>query len=83
MRRSVIEPPSGRDYLKESRAILDVISMPFSLVSSHVLKKPISEKPEPVLLIPGFGGGDGVMSPFRKFLSNSGYDCYRWGMGTN
>ena len=79
----VIEPPSGRDYFKESRAVFDAIRMPFYLVASSISNDAIAEERVPVVLIPEFGGGDGFMSPFKRFLANSGYDCYGWGLGKN
>ncbi len=83
MLEKAIEPPSGRDYAKESRAIFDMLRMPFSLASSRILKDQSNDKRAPVVLLPGFGGGDRIMAPFRQFLSNSGFDCYGWGLGTN
>ena len=37
----------------------------------------------PVLVIPGFMGGDMSTRPMRKFLERIGYDAYPWGAGRN
>ena len=38
---------------------------------------------EPVVLLPGLGGGDVSMSPLRGYLSSLGYRAVGWGLGTN
>lgn len=36
-----------------------------------------------VMVIPGFGAGDVVMSPLRAYLRSRGYAVTGWGLGTN
>ena len=57
--------------------------MPALLSLSHVARSQAKSRATPVLLIPGFGGGDRVMAPFRKYLENAGYACFGWELGTN
>ena len=38
---------------------------------------------EPVLVFPGFGGGDGSTGLLRRYLRYLGYDVQGWGLGTN
>jgi pimeloyl-ACP methyl ester carboxylesterase len=38
---------------------------------------------EPVMVIPGFGAGDGWTARLRGFLSSIGYDTSGWGLGRN
>lgn len=37
----------------------------------------------PVIVFPGFGGGDGSTKPMRDLLSELGYQTHGWGMGAN
>jgi pimeloyl-ACP methyl ester carboxylesterase len=37
----------------------------------------------PVLLLPGFGAGEGSMEPLRLFLKSRGYQAETWGLGRN
>ncbi len=38
---------------------------------------------EPVLVLPGFGGGDGSTALLRRYLRYLGYSVDGWGLGTN
>jgi len=38
---------------------------------------------EPVLVLPGFGGGDGSTALLRRYLAYLGYEVRGWGLGTN
>ena len=38
---------------------------------------------EPVLVFPGFGGGDGSTALLRRYLRFLGYSVTGWGLGTN
>ena len=38
---------------------------------------------EPVLVFPGFGGGDGSTALLRRYLRYLGYSVTGWGLGTN
>ncbi len=38
---------------------------------------------EPVLVLPGFGGGDGSTALLRRYLRYLGYKVTGWGLGTN
>lgn len=38
---------------------------------------------EPVLVFPGFGGGDGSTALLRRYLRFLGYEVQGWGLGTN
>jgi pimeloyl-ACP methyl ester carboxylesterase len=37
----------------------------------------------PVMVLPGFMGGDGYNAPFRRFLTRKNYAVHGWGLGRN
>ncbi|NBU97674.1 MAG: hypothetical protein EBS19_05555 [Spirochaetia bacterium] len=44
---------------------------------------PKSGNGEIVLVIPGYGTNDSIMTPLRKFLNHLGYSARGWGLGEN
>lgn len=46
-------------------------------------KIPASGNGEIVLVLPGYGTDDRIMSPLRKFIKHLGYDARGWGLGEN
>ena len=77
-----VPPPSLLLALTEAhRAALEVVSLG---VTRHVLKKmaPPGDG-HPVMVLPGFLGGDGYNSALRRFLSGLNYSVHGWGMGRN
>lgn len=47
------------------------------------LKKAAAGNGQPVMTLPGFGGGDGSMAMLRRYLNQLGYQAEPWGLGTN
>ena len=77
-----VPPPSLLLALTEAhRAVLEVVSLG---VTRHALKKiaPLGDG-HPVMVLPGFLGGDGYNSALRRFLSGLNYSVHGWGMGRN
>ena len=83
MQNQQLATPPRRNYIKEFRALGDLALMPGYLLAAEVSKTSQAAKPTPVLLIPGTGGSDRVMAPFKRYLKNAGYKCYGWDMGVN
>ena len=83
MKNLSLDKPPRVNYLKEIRAVKDIALIPGHLIVSKLLKNRQAAKKTPVLLIPGVGGSDKIMIPFKKYLEDAGYDCFGWEMGTN
>lgn len=47
------------------------------------LKQAETGQGQPVMTLPGFGGGDGSMALMRRYLRGLGYRAEPWGLGTN
>ena len=83
MNNQDLSKPPKINFIKELRAIKDIALMPSYLLISKIANRSHPKRETPVLLIPGIGTDDRVMIPFKKYLENSGYDCFGWEMGTN
>ncbi|MEM6818642.1 MAG: alpha/beta hydrolase [Pseudomonadota bacterium] len=75
-------PPSRRTFWKESRALVDLATMPGPLLAAGLRKR---EGPSPmrVVTVPGFGADDWSMLPLRRFLKSRGFQSEGWGLGRN
>jgi pimeloyl-ACP methyl ester carboxylesterase len=77
-----VPPPSWLLALTEAhRAVAEIISLG---VTRRTLNK-IAPRGDghPVMVLPGFLGGDGYNSALRGFLARLGYAVHGWGMGRN
>ena len=83
MKNQTLARPPRINLFKELRAVKDVATMPGHLLLTKAFKRRQPAKGTPVLLIPGIGGSDRVMAPFKRYLELAGYRCFGWGMGTN
>ena len=75
-------PPSSNALL-ESRAALDLMTLPFRMTQLGLSSTENIGKGRRVCVLPGFGAGDGSMYPLRYFLEQHGFKTSGWGLGTN
>ena len=77
-----IPPPGALLALTEAhRAFAEIITLN---ISRRTLDK-LSPRGDghPVMVLPGFMGGDGYNNSFRRFLTGLNYAVHGWGMGRN
>ncbi len=72
-------PPIWR-LLRESRALAE---LPRLAWRARELAAQPRGRGEPVLVMPGFGTGDGSTAPLRSYLRALGYRVRGWGLGLN
>ena len=73
----ILQPPERRLLLRESRALLDLATLPLRLIG------PRSKDPSAstVIVLPGFGAGELAMRPLRRYLERHGHNAEDWGLG--
>jgi dienelactone hydrolase len=64
----------------EARAIGEIGIL---LLALPLLRRSPQGDGHPVLLLPGFGAGEGSLEPLRLFLLSRGYHAETWGLGRN
>ncbi|MEW9799046.1 esterase/lipase family protein [Alteromonas sp. CYL-A6] len=69
--------------LLELRALGDLITLPVRLSALTLKKRQSAGNNQTVIVLPGFGAGDGVMFPLRHFLNRHGFNAIGWGLGVN
>jgi pimeloyl-ACP methyl ester carboxylesterase len=74
-----LRPPRRRLLLKESRALVDLATLPLGFVGP----RRSAGTDRPVLVLPGFGAGELAMRPLRRYLQRHGVNAEDWGLGTN
>lgn len=77
---SSIPPPSKRLLLMEARSLWAFATWRRRL---HSLEQLPQGDGHAVLVIPGFGAGDGATRPLRHVLQRLGYSVHGWGRGRN
>lgn len=75
-----VSAPSPLLMLMEGRALFEFGS--YFAMSPLMKRLPKGDK-HPVLVLPGFGGGDGTTAVLRRFLKGQGYTAYPWKLGRN
>lgn len=81
MKNNNVITPSLRDTVTDvPRAALECLSLGWSLRGLSSLQ---DGDGHPVVVIPGFGGGDGSTYLMRRWLSRRGYNSLGWGLGRN
>jgi len=75
-----IRPPGKWDALQELRLPLDMLRWAPSWLA---LRSRVAARPQPVILLPGFGAGPGSMRFMESFLRRRGHDVRDWGLGKN
>ena len=77
-----VPPPSALLALSEAhRALAEVITL--NLSRGRLAKLAPSGDGHPVMVLPGFMGGDGYNAAFRRFLTKLDYSVHGWGQGRN
>ena len=82
-------PPNIAWLLTETRAGLDVASVPLSLIKSWIARGSSIDQKEnpssslPIIMLPGFGSDERYMKPLGKHLEHLGYSTEGWGLGLN
>lgn len=74
-----LSAPDRRLMLKEARALVDLATMPLSLLGTR--RRAVEGAP--VIVLPGFGAGQRAMQPLRSYLRRSGFAAEDWGLGRN
>jgi pimeloyl-ACP methyl ester carboxylesterase len=72
--------PSRISSILEWRALFEVASLPYAW--PWLMRAPRGDG-HPVLLLPGFMGGEGSLAGLEWFLRGRGYEVQTWGLGRN
>jgi len=73
-------PPAFLSWLEPTRSWFEFATLPFSM--PFLWRAPKGDG-HPVLVLPGFLGGDNSTSVLRYFLESRGYTVYPWSLGRN
>ena len=73
--------PKKSSIPREILGIFDFVGLVSKIPELH--KMPKSGKGETILVLPGYGTDDNIMTPLRKFLIFLGYNAKGWGLGEN
>ena len=65
------------------REALGMLELPRLLLNAPDLAAQPNGSGQPVVLLPGYGAGDGSTAVLRAYLRYLGYDARGWGLGTN
>lgn len=63
--------------------MLDLASVPLSLIASKFERKSVKEGSLPIILFPGFGSDERYLKALEYYLRNLGYEPEGWGLGAN
>ncbi|HZZ59761.1 MAG TPA: hypothetical protein VFE63_01115 [Roseiarcus sp.] len=75
-----IRPPSPLLFAIESRGILGIARL---FAAAPFLAAASRGEPNPVIVLPGMGGGDRSTMAIRRYLSFLGYQAHGWNRGRN
>lgn len=77
-----VPPPSALLALTEAhRALAEILTLNIS--RSRLARISPPGDGHPVMVLPGFMGGDGYNTALRRFLTGLNYSVHGWGMGRN
>ncbi len=76
----VLEPPSPYGLIRETRALLELPRLMFRV--PDLARQPRGHG-QPILLLPGYGAGDGSTLILKSYLRLLGYRVRGWGLGRN
>ena len=77
-----VPPPGALLALTEAhRAFAEIITL--NLTRSQLFRLAPRGDGHPVMVLPGFLGGDGYNSALRRFLTSLNYAVHGWGLGRN
>jgi pimeloyl-ACP methyl ester carboxylesterase len=75
-----LEPPPLSGLIRETRGLLE---LPRLMLSFRELARQPRGQSQPVLLLPGYGAGDGSTAVLQTYLRLLGYRVRGWGLGRN
>lgn len=75
-----LQPPSSSSALREARGLIE---LPRLLLKFPALARQPRGNGEPVLILPGYGAGDGSTLILKGYLRLLGYRARGWGLGKN
>ncbi len=77
-----VPPPSAVLALTEAhRAFAEILTL--NVTRNRLMKLAPRGDGHPVMVLPGFLGGDGYNSALRRFLTSLNYAVHGWGLGRN
>ena len=76
----VLEPPPLSGLIRETRGLLE---LPRLMLRFRDLARQPRGQGQPVLLLPGYGAGDGSTVILKSYLRLLGYKVRGWGLGRN
>src|SRR4030095_605853 len=76
----VLEPPPLSGLIRETRGLLE---LPRLMLRFRDLARQPRGHGQPVLLLPGYGAGDGSTAILKVYLRMLGYRARGWGLGRN
>ena len=76
----VLEPPPLSGLIRETRGLLE---LPRLVLRFRDLARQPRGQGQPVLLLPGYGAGDGSTAILKCYLRMLGYRVRGWGLGRN
>jgi hypothetical protein len=76
----VLEPPPLSGLIRETRGLLE---LPRLMLNFRDLARQPRGQRQPVLLLPGYGAGDGSTFILKSYLRLLGYHVRGWGLGRN
>jgi len=75
-----LQPPSPSHVVREARGLIE---LPRLLLKFPTLARQPRGNGEPVLVLPGYGAGDGSTMILKGYLRLLGYRARGWGLGKN
>ena len=75
-----LQPPSSSHVIREARGLIE---LPRLLLRFPALARLPRGNGEPILILPGYGAGDGSTMILKGYLRLLGYRARGWGLGRN
>ena len=76
----ILQPPSSSHVMREARGLIE---LPRLLLRFPALARLPRGNGEPILILPGYGAGDGSTMILKGYLRLLGYRARGWGLGRN
>jgi alpha/beta superfamily hydrolase len=76
----ILQPPSSSQVMREARGLIE---LPRLLLRFPSLARLPRGNGEPILILPGYGAGDGSTMILKGYLRLLGYRARGWGLGRN
>ncbi len=76
----ILQPPSSSYVMREARGLIE---LPRLLLRFPALARLPRGNGEPILILPGYGAGDGSTMILKGYLRLLGYRARGWGLGRN